>query len=268
MSDQNIPQASATSPPSVVDRLKTSINMPSVQEQFKNCLADSAPLFVASLIDLYSSDSYLQQCEPKDVIMEALKAATLKLPINKQLGLAYVVPYQKQGGKFFPQMQIGYRGLIQLAMRTGQYKHINADLVYEGELKSVDKLTGEIDLSGEKISDKVIGYFAHMETLNGFRKTVYITKEGVEAHAKKFSKSYTSSKSPWKTNFDAMGIKTPIRHLFSKYAIMSIEMEQALTADNDERGPDDDFPPEANTGDIIDIESDVIETTDQTGPSF
>ena len=213
-----------------VQRLKNALNAESVQEQFRNALADSAPLFIASLIDVYGSDRTLQECEPGAVIMEALKAATLRLPINKNLGFAYIVPYRNKG-KAEPQMQIGYKGLIQLAMRTGEYRYLNADVVYEGELKSYDKLTGHLDLSGERKGDKVVGYFAYLELLNGFSKAVYWTKEQVIEHAKRFSKSYASQYSPWQTDFDSMALKTVLRNLITKWGIMSIEMVQAVDRD-------------------------------------
>ena len=213
-----------------VQRLKTALDAESVQEQFRNALQDSAPLFVASLIDIYASDRNLQECEPAAVIMEALKAATLRLPINKNLGFAYIVPYRNKG-KAEPQMQIGYKGLIQLAMRTGEYRYLNADVVYEGELKSWNKLTGEMDLSGERTGDKVLGYFAYLELRNGFTKTVYSTMDQVVGHGKRFSKSYNSEYSPWKTDFDAMALKTVIRALLTKWGYMSIEMVQAVDKD-------------------------------------
>ena len=152
-----------------VQRLKTALNAESVQEQFRNALQDSAPLFAASLIDIYGSDRNLQECEPRAVIMEALKAATLRLPINKNLGFAYIVPY-KNKGKAEPQMQIGYKGLTNWLCGPGEYRYLNADVVYEGELKSYDKLTGHMDLNGERKGDKVVGYFAYLELLNGFSK--------------------------------------------------------------------------------------------------
>ncbi len=213
-----------------VQRLKNALNTQSVQEQFRNALADSAPLFVASLIDIYGSDKDLQDCEPGAVIMEALKAATLRLPINKNLGFAYIVPY-KSKGKAQPQMQIGYKGLIQLAMRTGEYRYLNADVVCEGELKGYDKLTGHLDLSGERKSNEVVGYFAYLELLNGFSKAVYWTKEQVIEHAKRFSKSYSSQYSPWQTDFDSMALKTVLRNLITKWGIMSVEMVQAVDRD-------------------------------------
>lgn len=250
-----------------IDRLKAMLSMPSVEQQFKNALKDSAPLFIASLIDLYGGDSYLQKCEPKDVIMEALKAATLKLPINKSLGFAYIVPYKKNG-KQIPTFQIGYKGLIQLAMRTGVYSCINADVVYEGELVKTDKLTGHIDLSGKKKSDTIVGFFAHFETVNGFRKTVYITVEDVKAHAKKFSASYDNQYSPWKTNFEAMAIKTPLRHLLGKYGIMSVEMEQAFSSDRSDEAEDEGrLLPGPNAGGVIDAEYALAGNEGGTEPS-
>ena len=120
---------------SKVEVLKSIMNSGSVQEQFKNALKDNSGPFVASVIDLYNGDNTLQECDPSAVVMECLKAATLKLPINKSLGFAYVVPY-KNKGVATPQFQIGYKGLIQLAMRTGQYRIINADNICEGEFRS------------------------------------------------------------------------------------------------------------------------------------
>lgn len=212
-----------------VEALKNIMGSASIQEQFKNALKDNTGPFVASVIDLFNGDNYLQECDPGQVVMECLKAATLKLPINKSLGFAYVIAYKK-----VPQFQIGYKGLIQLAMRTGQYRIINADAVYEGEFRSLNKLTGEFDLSGDKTSDKIVGYFAHIEMLNGFSKTLYMTKEKVEAHAKKYSKTYHIESGPWKKEFDAMATKTVIRNLLGHYGYLSVEMISAFDQDNDE----------------------------------
>lgn len=239
-----------------IQKFKAVVNADSVQEQFKNALKEGAPLFVASLIDIYSNDTYLQNCQPSAVIMEALKAATLKLPINKSLGFAYIVPY-----KDVPQFQIGYKGYIQLAMRTGQYKYINADVVCEGELKGHNKLTGEIDLSGEAKNDRVIGYFAYIEMVNGFKKSVYWTKQKITDHAKRYSKSYNNKSSAWQSNFDEMALKTMLRNVLSKYGIMSVEMMNAFTADVDERTPEaqveDEIRDNANQ-ETIDVEGTII----------
>ena len=197
-------------------------------------LKENSGAFAASVIDLYGSDSYLQQCEPGKVFQEALKAVSLKLPINKQLGFAYIIP-RRTKGVWTPVFQLGYKGLIQLCMRTGAYRHINAGAVYEGELVKQDKLTGEVDLSGEATSDKVVGYFAFIETLNGFRKTIYWSKEKLVAHAARYSDSYRNGASIWRDNFEEMAVKTVLRYLLSHWGIMSVEMETAMTADADER---------------------------------
>jgi recombination protein RecT len=226
-----------------IQSMKRVLSMESVQDQFKNALQDNAPLFVASLIDVYGSDSQLMQCAPALVIKEALKAATLKLPINKNLGFAYIIAYKQStkgpDGKWTkvstPQMQIGYKGLIQLAIRTGQYRFINADMVYEGERVETSRVSGEISILGAPNSETVIGYFSYLETVNGFKKAIYWTKEKVLSHAQKFSKNFASDNSTWKTNFDSMALKTMLRNLLSKYGIMSVEMTRAIAEDDYER---------------------------------
>jgi recombination protein RecT len=223
-----------------VDRLKMILSDAGVQEQFKNALQDNANAFVASIIDLYSSDASLQQCEPAALIMECLKAATLKLPINKQLGFAWVIPYKSKAG-MTPQFQLGYKGYIQLAMRTGQYRYLNAGPVYEGIVIDQDLKSGKIEFLGDATGSEVQGYFAHLELLNGFSKTVYWPRERVAAHGRRYSKAFGYDSSPWKTDFDGMANKTMIRQLLSKFGILSIEMAQGIEADFDEA--EEDRPP-------------------------
>lgn len=251
--------------------LKKILNADSVQEQFKNALGKNANTFIASVIDLFNSDSKLRECNPNQVVMEALKAAVLHLPINRSLGFAYIIPFNNsypkkdqygremigQDGKKIwekkmePTFQLGYKGYIQLAMRTGQYRTLNADVVYEGEVRKVSKLTGEIAFDGEKKSDKVIGYFCYFELLNGFSKTLYMTVDQMANHAKKYSKgikkevtveqlkvlaempvSTDDSKTVgWLGNFHSMGVKTVVRNLLSKYGYLSVEMQTAISDD-------------------------------------
>jgi len=243
-----------------IDKLKNILYAQSVQEQFKSVLAENAGAFVASIIDLYNTDRTLQMCDPKNVVMEALKAASLKLPINKQLGFAWIVPYRDgKTGQYIPTFQLGYKGYIQLCMRTGAYKYINADVVYEGELIKHDKLTGEIEIDPEKrTSDKKIGYFAFIETQNGFRKTLYMSVEEVTKHAQRYSKSYGNKNSVWATDFDSMALKTCLRLLLSKYGIMSVEMQRAYIEDVS-----------ADTVEIADhaIEDDVIDAEWNEAPN-
>ena len=194
----------------------------------------------------------------------------MHLPINKALGYAYVIPFkntkkvnEKWVKVYEPVFQMGYKGYIQLAMRTGQYRTINADAVYEGELRKVNKLTGEIAFDGERTSDKVVGYFCYFELLNGFSKTLYMTVEQMANHAKRYSKGLVkyddagnkvdvtvdslvaladlpmapdSKTVGWLGNFHGMAIKTVIRNLLSKYGYLSVEMQNAIS--NDYEGDD------------------------------
>lgn len=229
MSNQNTPQEPTKSAAlQRIDNLKVALNEDYIQNQLKAALADNSAGFMASVIDLYTSEKYLQECDPKQVIMQAMKAAVLRLPVIKSLGYAYVVAY-----KGIPSFQIGYKGLIQLAIRSGEYRHINADVVYDGEYRTSNKLTGEYDLNGQAKSDKVIGYFAYFELKNGFSKTLYMTKERVDGHAKKYSKSYNTANTPWKNEFDAMSIKTVLRLLLTKWGYLSADMIKALDDDDD-----------------------------------
>jgi recombination protein RecT len=239
---------------SPVARLQSILAQPSVQEQFENALKDNRNTFIASLIDIYSSDKYLQQCNPTLVIREALKAAVLQLPLTKSLGHAWIIPY-----KGVPQFQLGYRGFVQLAMRSGQYRFLNADVVYEGELKGTNRLTGLLDLTGEKKSDKVVGYFAYLELLNGFTKAIYWDRERVIEHAKRFSQAYKVAGSPWHENFDAMALKTVLKRLLATYGILSVEMQQAFTQDT----PEEELSIRA---DAIDAEHEVIDVTVESEP--
>lgn len=246
-----------------IDKLKNILAAQSVKEQFESVLKENAGAFVASIIDLYNTDRTLQMCDPKNVVMEALKAASLKLPINKQLGFAWIVPYRDgRTGQYIPTFQLGYKGYIQLCMRTGAYRYINADVVYEGELIKCDKLTGEIEIDpSQRTSDKKVGYFAFIETLNGFRKTLYMTVEEVTKHAQQYSKSYSSKNSVWATDFDAMALKTCLRLLLSKYGIMSVEMQRAYIEDSSDVISLADEAIEAD-GDVFEVEVMTEETTE------
>ncbi len=246
-----------------VDLLKAMINAPSVQDQFKNALGAHKDAFVASLIDLYTGDKALQSCKPAALVAEALRAATMHLPLNKALGFAYIVVYNnnvktkdENGREVWtkvptPTFIPGYKGYIQLAMRTGQYRTINADTVYEGELRRVNKLTGEIAFDGDRISDKVVGYFCYFELLNGFSKTLYVSVEDMAAYAKRYSPSIrkdttvdalikkandptVSKQVGWEGNFGDMALKTVIRRLLSKYGYLSVEMANAIDKDTEE----------------------------------
>lgn len=235
------------------NRMKQLVSNKQVQSMFKNSLGDNAGAFTSSLIELYSDPSgTLQECNASEVMMVALNAATLKLPINKNLGFAWIIPFNKSvrvNGQWIkephPQLQIGYKGFIQLAMRTGQYKTMNSNIVYEGMRVDENYLSGEIKISGKKTSDNAIGYFSYFKLLNGFEKVVYWTKERVVEHASKFSQGYQSmmkakggqhynpDKYVWDVNFDDMALKTVTKRILSKYGVLSTEMQKAIMEDTD-----------------------------------
>ena len=206
------------------------VNNDLVKAKFREVLGKNADAFVGSLLSLVKNNELLLKAAPNTVIAAAMQAATLKLPINQNLGLAYIVPYwNSKAEENQAQFQMGWKGFVQLAERTGQYKTINASVVYEGQIEDIDFITGNI-IRGKKISDTVVGYVAYIEFLNGFSKTFYMSKEEVEAHASKYSQSYRKGYGVWKDNFDAMALKTVIKLLISKYGIMSIEMESSSLA--------------------------------------
>ena len=226
-------KVSKSAPKSPAQRMREVLNMSSSQSLMADVLRENKEAFVASLIDLYGSDNYLAQCDAGAVLKEALKAVSLKLPINKQLGFAYIIPYKNhKTGMQEPQFQLGYKGLIQLAQRTGAYASMNMDNVYEGELRIRDKVSGDVDLGGEPISDKVIGYFAYIRTVNGFSKTLYWPMEKLLAHVKRYSKSYQQGAAIWKNNFDEMAQKTVMRNLLSRWGIMSVDLQTAISHEN------------------------------------
>lgn len=207
--------------------LKSLLNTPTMKKKFEQVLDKKAPQFMTSLLNLYNSEKALQKADPVSIVSSAMVAASLDLPIDKNLGYAWIVPYSGRA-----QFQLGYKGYIQLALRSGQYKAINVIEIREGELKSWNRLTEEIELDLDgTTSDKVIGYCGYFKLINGFEKTVYWTKEEIEKHKKKFSKSDFG----WKNDWDAMAKKTVLKNMLSKWGILSIEMQKAFIEDNEER---------------------------------
>ena len=212
------------------NQFEKAVNNDLIRAKFRDVLGKNAEAFVGSLLSLVKSNELLLKAAPNSVIAAAMQAATLKLPINQNLGLAYIVPYWNSKAKENQaQFQMGWKGFVQLAERTGQYKTINASPVYEGQIEDIDFVTGNI-IRGKKISDTVVGYVAYIEFLNGFSKTLYMSREEMEKHAMKYSQSYKKGFGVWKDNFDAMALKTVLKLLISKYGIMSIEMESSNLA--------------------------------------
>lgn len=209
----------------VKDMLKT----PAFKKKFEEMLGKKAAGFISSIIAVTNSSNYLMKADPATVIGAAAQAAMLDLPINQSLGFAYIVPY-----KGAAQFQLGYKGYIQLAQRSGQYADIGAKTVYEGELEYENRLLDKFRF-GERTSDKVIGYLAYFRLTNGFEKMLYMTIDEAQAHAKKYSQNYNGGTDKWGlADFNVMAEKTVLKRLLSKYgplSIESIQMSQALAND-------------------------------------
>lgn len=220
-------QAVQSAPKTGVALLDAMFKQDSVQARFQRMLGKKAPGFISSVLTVVSQNKLLQNVDMRTVLSAASIAASLDLPILPSLGRAWIVPY-----KGVAQFQIGYLGYVELAQRSGLYKSINVNTVYEGEVVKWNKFTEELTY-GEQEGDAAIGYCASFELLNGFRKVVYWTKDAVIKHAKRFSKSYNSSSSPWQSDFDAMAMKTVLAYTLRHWGPMSIEMQKAMAEDAD-----------------------------------
>lgn len=208
-------------------QLKTMLSNDSMKNRFEEMLGKKAAGFISSILNVVTNNDLLAKADPNSIIMSAAVAATLDLPINPNLGFAYIVSYSGKA-----QFQMGYKGFIQLAMRTGQYKTINACEVYEGELESHDRLTGMVKLNYDnKSSHKIIGYVSYFSLINGFEKMLYMTVDQIQAHGKAYSKSFSSPNGRWKKDEQSMSLKTVLKLLLSKYGFLSIEMQKAVSLD-------------------------------------
>lgn len=215
--------------------VKTFFEADNVKKKFADLLGKKAQGFITSVLQVVNSNDLLIKATPESVYNAAATAATLELPINNNLGFAYILPYnqkQKDGTfKTVAQFQLGYKGFIQLAQRSGQFKTISATPIYEGQLVGENPLTGfEFDFTKKK-SDVVIGYAAYFALLNGFEKTLYMPIENIKAHANKYSQTAKKGYGLWKDSFDDMAIKTVIKLLLAKFAPLSIEMQKAVIYD-------------------------------------
>ena len=217
------------------------------QDYLQQVLSEKKSSFVNNITALVANSTGLQACDPLSIIYAGIKATALDLPLDPNLGFAYVIPYNRKNAPAQAQFQLGYKGFVQLAIRSGQFQAINVTEVREGELQDFDLLTGETRFAAKPNREalQVIGYVAYFRLTNGFAKSLYMTRDEVEAHALRYSETYKSQKawvkaaSKWTTDFDAMAKKTVLKLLLSKYAPLSVEMQNAVKSDQaviDERG--------------------------------
>ena len=205
----------------------------SFKKHIEETLGLRTPQFMTSVTSLVNSNKAFENCNPYDIFNACLVAASLNLPVNKDLGQAWVIPYGK-----IPQLQIGWKGYVQLAQRSGLFKIINTTDVREGELVSRDRMTGEIEFEWiqddvERDKKPVVGYLAYFRLTNGFEKNLFMTVEELESHGAKYSKSYGRSDSIWKTDFRAMASKTVLKLLLNRYAPLEItpDLAKAIAVD-------------------------------------
>ncbi len=214
------------------DQIKGFFERDDVKKKFVEILGKRGNQFVASVLQLSLTDSNLSVATPASVYGSAMIAATLDLPVNKNLGYAWIIGYKNRQGIIEAQFQMGYKGFIQLALRSQQYEKINAIPVYKNQFKKWNALTetldADFDIDGE---GEIVGYVSYFQLKNGFEKIVYWSRKKVEDHAKKYSKTYSFNNSTWKTDFDAMALKTVLKNTLDKWGILSVEMQQAMLSD-------------------------------------
>lgn len=206
--------------------IKNYFSAESVKGRFTEIMGKKAQGFVASILQTVSQNEQLQKVDPATIYQSAMMAATLDLPINQNLGFAYIIGYGNKAT-----FQMGYKGYIQLAQRSGLFKTISAAPIFEGQLIEQNPLTGFVFDFTKKSSDRIVGYAAYFELLNGFSKTLYMTEKELNDHGTRFSQTFKKGFGLWKDDFNSMAIKTVLKLLLSKYAPLSIEMQRAVIAD-------------------------------------
>jgi recombination protein RecT len=249
------------------------IQAPATQKYIADVLGEKKSSFCSNLTSLVANDKKLQACEPVTLLYAGIKATALNLPLDSNLGFAYVIPYKnRDSGKTEAQFQVGWRGIVQLAIRSGQFKTINVTDIREGELKEFDLLSGAMRFEANPNRDAlpIIGYVAHFELVNGFKKSLYMTSSQIETHAVKYSQTYSSrdarvkASSKWTTEFDLMAKKTVLKLLLGRYAPLSVEMQQAVKYDQsvirDESGT-----PDYVDNEVEDVEAVVVKEDDENG---
>lgn len=208
-------------------KLKNMLSSQQVMNNLTAMLGTKAQGFATSVLSTVNNNKLLQNADAGSIYTAAMLAASLDLPINPNLGFAAIVPYGKTA-----QFQVMTRGIVQLAIRSGQYERITNAVVHEGELVKYDPFTDAYEFDASKrTSDKVIGYMAYFKTVSGFEKYYYMTKDEALAHGKKYSQTAKKGYGLWIENTDAMGLKTCLKLLLSKFGVLSIEMQRAFNFD-------------------------------------
>lgn len=276
-------KVNAVAKPTAVTVVKGILDQENVKSRFSDVMGAKAPQFMASVVNVVSASASFKDVEPNSIVASAFVAATYDLPIDGNLGFAALVPYSKnqkdENGRWcarkYCQFQMMYKGFIQLAIRTGEYEKMNCSDVYEDELVSYNPITGECSFADDfskctqrknSETDKIVGYYAWFRLRSGFVKELYMSKDHIINHAKKYSMAYRydiekgKKSSKWSTDFNAMALKTVIKQLLSKWGILSIQMQNAIIDDQKVYNGNGD-------GDYSDNKPDVAVAQDPFGPS-
>lgn len=242
MESSNVITQPQAQPQAQPQTLSTLIKSPAVRERFAEVLNTKGDSFLASVLTTVNNSALLQKAEPTTILSAAMVAASLELPIVPSLGLAALVPFRDgKTGMCVCQFQIMARGLVQLALRTGQYRRIEVEAVHTGEIKSRNRFTGEIEF-GEPTDNTVVGYLGFFELCNGFRKFLYMSNEEISEHAQKYSQTAKRGFGLWMDNYDVMARKTVLKLLLAKWGPLSVEMQTALLRDQSAAADDNAQP--------------------------
>lgn len=203
------------------------LDSPAIKQRIEEVLGERKSQFITSALSLFNANPTLQNCEPASIFNACLTATSLGLPINNNLGFAYIIPYGKDA-----QFQIGYKGFRQLAINSNQYKSLEVKAVFEGQIIDDNSFVGYHFDWKNKQSDTIIGYASYFQLLNGFESIYYLSVSDIEKHAKKYSQTYKKGFGNWKDEFEKMAKKTVVKlHLNSGFAPLSIEMQKAQESD-------------------------------------
>jgi len=213
------------------DRLASLMQAPQIKARFEEMMGKRSAAFMSSIISAVNSNAMLREADPMSIISAAAVAASMDLPVNPALGFAHIVPYRTKDGGLVAQFQMGWKSYVQLAMRSAQYKTINLTPVYEGQIKSHNSFTGEMEFQESASSDKQVGYLLYFKLLNGYEKYFYMTKEQCTSHGKRYSKLFAKGYGQWVDDFEAMSLKTVAKMGLSKYGVLSLDMQKALEVD-------------------------------------
>lgn len=214
--------------------LRELFNNPIIKTKIEQLVGKNSATFATSVMQIANSDTMLRTADPTSIFNAACMAATLNLPLQNGLGFAYIVPFKNnKERKVEAQFQIGYKGFIQLAQRSGQFKRLVALPVYKNQLLKKDFINGfEFDWEQEPEKDEnPIGYYAYFKLVNDFSAELYMSHDDIVKHAQRYSQTFKKGFGVWHDNFEAMALKTVMKLLLSKQAPLSVEMQQAVLAD-------------------------------------